>query len=205
MFIFALKFHALSEEELRRNTSPPQRAGRFYSRRELGSWRGSMSLPRRGARLWMGGGMPDTRSIPMAETRGAHCQAHARPESARQVTQSSQASRVDQASPFGAPSAVERALDAKPNRAAEQIRAEQAHRGKQSRHSKQSPAGASSTVERGAQRQAKQSCRAEQSQHAKPRRRHQAKQARQYTHCGRRSALLPLRSVTSNMNGNAHL
>mgnify|MGYP001678327334 CR=1 FL=1 len=130
----------------------------------------------------MGGVMPDTRSIPMAGTRGAHWQAHARPQSARQARQSSHAKQSGRTQ-FNAPSTVERALDAEPNRAAkpvraaDSVRAEQAHRGKQSSRSTQSPAGASS----------------------------QAEQARQYTHRGRRSAPLPLRGVTSNMNGNAHL
>lgn len=139
MFIFALKFHALSEEELRRNTSPPQRAGRFYSRRELGSWRSSMSLPRRGVRLWMGGGMPDTRSIPMAETREPPCQAHARPESARQARQSIHAKQRRRPN-----RRAKHVRTSTRRRAKQSSRAEQAHRGKQSSRSTQSPAGASS-------------------------------------------------------------
>lgn len=113
----------------------------------LDSLLGSMGFPRRGARLWMGGVMPDTRSIPMAETRGAHWQAHARPQSARQAWQSSHAKQSGRTQ-FNAPSTVERALDAEPNRAAkpvraaDSVRAEQAHRGKQSSRSTQSPAGA---------------------------------------------------------------
>lgn len=84
----------------------------------LDSLLGSMGFPRRGARLWMGGGMPDTRSIPMAETREPPCQAHARPESARQACKNehSTPSQAEQSSRAGTPRQAEQSQHAKPGR-----------------------------------------------------------------------------------------